>query len=194
MWRYLSITLGRPPLPVSIRSPHPSPFPDSIRSPRPSPLPGTQPPCGRTSLIRLAAATSRRLPLRITRRSLSPILAAAFMPPRGRPTLALLSLVASSSVTSLSSASSCDGAVACLSLALASSPAFRRNSALLAAYLGPSSLSSSPRARTILRMPTAILSHPDKSSLRSTLTHSYTAAPHTLSAIEFFLRDASGRR
>ena len=44
--------------------------------------------------------------------------AATFMPPRGRPTLVVLSLVASSSVASLSSASSCDGAAACRSLAL----------------------------------------------------------------------------
>ena len=71
-----------------------------------------------------------------------------------RPTLVVLSLVASSSVASLSSASSCDGAAACRSLALASSPAFRRSSALLAAYFGPSRLSSSPRARMTLLTPT----------------------------------------
>ena len=78
------------------------------------------------------------------------------MPPRGRPTLVVLSLVTSSSVASFSSASSC-GAAACRSLVLAASFAFRRNSALLAAYLGPSSLSSSPRARTTLLTPTAII-------------------------------------
>ena len=74
------------------------------------------------------------------------------MPPRGRPTLVVLSLVTSSSVASFSSASSC-GAAACRSLVLAASFAFRRNSVLLAAYPGPSSLSSSPRARTSLLMP-----------------------------------------
>ena len=42
------------------------------------------------------------------------------------------------------------------SLALAASAAFRRNSALLAAYPGPSSLSSSPRARTTLLTPTGM--------------------------------------
>ena len=47
--------------------------------------------------------------------------------------------VDSSSFASLSSASFCDAAAACRSLALADSPAFRRNSALLAAYSGPSS-------------------------------------------------------
>ena len=73
------------------------------------------------------------------------------MPPRGLPTLVVLSLVASSSVASLPSASFCDDAAACRSLALAS----RRNSALLAAHFGPSSLSSSPRARTTLLTPTA---------------------------------------
>ena len=45
---------------------------------------------------------------------LSPILAATFMPPRGRPTLVVLSPVASSSVASLSSASFCDAAAASL--------------------------------------------------------------------------------
>ena len=49
--------------------------------------------------------------------------------------------VASSSVASLSSASFCDAAAACRSLVLAASCAFRRSSALLAAYPGPSSLS-----------------------------------------------------
>ena len=44
-----------------------------------------------------------RLFLPISLRSLSPILAATFMLPRGRPTLVVLSLVASSSVASLSS-------------------------------------------------------------------------------------------
>ena len=47
----------------------------------------------------------------------------AFMPPRGRPTLIVLPPVASSSVAPLSSASFCDAAVACRSLALAASPA-----------------------------------------------------------------------
>ena len=56
---------------------------------------------------------------------------------RGRPTLVVLSPVASSSVASLSSASFCDGAAACRSLALAASLAFRRSSALLAAYYWP---------------------------------------------------------
>jgi len=46
-----------------------------------------------------------------------------------RPTLVVLPPVASSSLASLSSASSCDAAAACRSLALAASPAFRRNSA-----------------------------------------------------------------
>ena len=47
-----------------------------------------------------------RPPLPISLRSiLSPILAATFMPPRGRPTLVVLSLVISSSVASFSSAS-----------------------------------------------------------------------------------------
>ena len=39
----------------------------------------------------------------------------SFMPPRGRPTLVVLSLVTSSSVASLSSASFCDAAAACRS-------------------------------------------------------------------------------
>ena len=60
------------------------------------------------------------------------------MPPRGRPTLVVLSLVTSSSVASLSSASFCDDAAACRSLVLTASCAFRRSSALLAAYPGPS--------------------------------------------------------
>merc|ERR1712153_254508 len=55
---------------------------------------------------------------------------------------------------------------ACRSLALAS----RRNSALLAAYPGPSSLSSSPRARMTLLTPTAIICRPVISLLRSTLS------------------------
>ena len=92
------------------------------------------------------------------------------MPPRGLPTLVVLSLVASSSVASLSSASFCDGAAACRSLALASSLAFRRSSALLAAYFGPLSLSSSPRARTTLLTPTPIICRPVMSLLRSTLS------------------------
>ena len=86
------------------------------------------------------------------------------MPPRGRPLLVVLSLVASSSVASLSSASFCDAAAACRSLVLAASFAFRRSSALLAAYPGPSSLSSSPRARTSLLTPTAIICHPQSRS------------------------------
>ena len=49
----------------------------------------------------------------------------------------VLSPVASSSVASPSSASFRDGAAACRSLALAASPAFRRNSALLAAVFWP---------------------------------------------------------
>ena len=64
---------------------------------------------------------------------LSPILAATFIPPRDRPTLVVLSLGVSSAVASLSSASFCDAAAACLSLVLAAF-AFRRSSALLAAY------------------------------------------------------------
>ena len=53
-----------------------------------------------TSLIRLAATTHAlgRLPLPISLRSLSPILAATLMPPRGLPTLDVLPPVASSSV------------------------------------------------------------------------------------------------
>ena len=98
------------------------------------------------------------------------------MPPRGRPTLVVLPPVASSSVASLSSASSCDAAAACRSLALAASPAFRRNSALLAAYFGPSSLSSSPRARTTLLTPTAIICRQVISLLRSTLSSNTCAS------------------
>ena len=77
------------------------------------------------------------------------------MPPRGRPTLVVLSLVASSSVASfvLFCLSSCDAAACRWSLVLAASFAFRRNSVLLAAYPGPSSLSSSPRARTTFLTP-----------------------------------------
>merc|ERR1711935_130404 len=104
---------------------------------------------------------SRRPPLGvrlflISLRSPSPILASTFVPPRGRPLLVVLPLVASSSAASLSSASSCDAAAACRSLALAASLAFRRSSALLAAYPGPSSLSSSPRARTTLLTPNGV--------------------------------------
>ena len=74
------------------------------------------------------------------------------------------------SVASLSSASSCAAAAACRSLALASSLAFRRSSAHLAAYFGPSSLSSShPRARTTLLTPTPIICRQVISLLRSTL-------------------------
>ena len=80
------------------------------------------------------------------------------MPPRGRPTLVGLSLVTSSSVALFSSASSCDAAACRWSLVLAASFAFfRRNSVLLAAYPGPSSLSSSPRARTTFLTPTPII-------------------------------------
>jgi len=82
----------------------------------------------------------------------------------------VLSPVASSSVASPSSASFRDGAAACRSLALAASPAFRRNSALLAAYFGPSSLSSSPRAKTTLLTPTAIICRQVISLLSSTLS------------------------
>ena len=70
-----------------------------------------------------ASPTLGRLLLPISLRSPSPILAATFMPPRG-PTLVVLSLVASSSVASLSSASFCDAAAACRSLVLAASFAF----------------------------------------------------------------------
>ena len=59
-----------------------------------------------------------RLPLPISLRSPSPILAATFMPPRGRPTLVVLPPVNSSSVASLSSTSSCCAAAARRSLAL----------------------------------------------------------------------------
>ena len=63
---------------------------------------------GRTSLIRLAAATGiGRLPLPISLCSPSPILAATFMPHRGRPP------------------SFCAAAAACRSLVLAASFAFR---------------------------------------------------------------------
>merc|ERR1712086_159795 len=120
-------------------------------------------------VVRFPSPTLGSLPLPISFRSLSPLLAATFTPPRGRPTLVVLSLVASSSVASLSSASSC-AAAACRSLVLAASFAFWRNSVLLAAYPGPSSLSSSPRARTSLLMPTAIICHPVMSLLRSTLS------------------------
>ena len=52
------------------------------------------------------------------------------------------------------------------------SPAQARTSfpPFLAAYPGPSSLSSSPRARTSLLTPTAIICHPVISLLRSTLS------------------------
>ena len=76
------------------------------------------------------------------------------MPPRGLPTLVVLPPVASSSVAPLSPASFCIATAACRSLALAAFPASRRSSALLAAYFGPSSLSSSPLARTTLLTPT----------------------------------------
>merc|ERR1712086_317121 len=120
-------------------------------------------------VVRWPSPTLGSLPLPISFRSLSPLLAATFTPPRGRPTLVVLSLVASSSVASLSSASSC-AAAACRSLVLAASFAFWRNSVLLAAYPGPSSLSSSPRARTSLLMPTAIICLQVMLLLRSTLS------------------------
>ena len=97
------------------------------------------------------------------------------MPPRGRPTLVVLSLVTSSSVASFSSASSCDAA-ACRSLVLAASFAFRRNSVLLAAYPGPSSLSSSPRARTTFLTPTPIICLQVMLLLRSTLSSNTRAS------------------
>merc|ERR1712086_755543 len=130
-------------------------------------------------VVRFPSPTLGSLPLPISLRSLSPLLAATFIPPRGRPTLVVLSLVIFSSVASFSSASSCDAAAG-RSLVLAASFAFRRNSVLLAAYPGPSypgpsSLSSSPRARTSLLTPTAIICHPVMSLLRSTLS-SHTCA------------------
>ena len=111
---------------------------------RRAPPRGMAPPRGRrrdqprASGERRSAATMRRecryVPnLRISFRSLSPLLAATFMPPRGRPTLVVLSLVISSSVASFSSASSCGAAACRSSLVLAASFAFRRNSVLLAA-------------------------------------------------------------
>ena len=78
--------------------------------------------------------------------------------------------VASSSVAPLSPASLCIATAACRSLALAASPASRRNTALLAAYFGPSSLSSSPLARTTLLTPTPIICRPVMLLLRSTLS------------------------
>merc|ERR1711935_629099 len=58
-------------------------------------------------VVRYPSPTLGRLPLPISLRSPSPILAATFMPPRGLPTLVVLPPVASSSVASLSSASFC---------------------------------------------------------------------------------------
>ena len=52
--------------------------------------------CSRANV--LTAPTLGRLPLPISLRSLSPILAATLMPPRGLPTLVVLPPVASSSV------------------------------------------------------------------------------------------------
>ena len=95
------------------------------------------------------------------------------MPPRGLPTLVLLPPVASSSVGPLSSASFCGATAACRSLALAASPAFRRSSALLAAFFGPSSLSSSPLARTILLTPTPIFA----------ATSCHCSVPHCLRSL-----------
>ena len=97
----------------------------------------------------LAVAHPGRLPLPISLRSPSTILAAAFIPPRGLPTLIVLPPVASSSVAPLSSASFCYAAVACRSLALAASPASRRNTALLAAYFGPSSFTQGFKERRV---------------------------------------------
>ena len=57
-------------------------------------------------MVRYPSPTLGSLPLPISLRSLSPILAATFMPPRGRPTLVVLSLVTSSSDALFSSASS----------------------------------------------------------------------------------------
>ena len=51
--------------------------------------------------------------LPISLRSLSPILAATRMPPRGLPTLVVFPPVASSSVAPLSSASFCSATAAC---------------------------------------------------------------------------------
>merc|ERR1712086_7303 len=127
-------------------------------------------------VVRWPSPTLGSLPLPISLRSLSPILAATFMPPRGRPTLVVLSLVTSSSVASLSSAPFCDDAAACRSLALAASFAFRRNSVLLAAYPGPSSLSSSPRARTTFLTPTPIICLQVMLLLRSTLSSNTRAS------------------
>jgi len=107
----------------------------------------------------------------LSSQSLSPTLAATFMPPRGRPTLVVLSLVASSSVASLSSASSCDARPppadplpSRLLPPLGATPASSRR--ILAP---PSSLSSSPRARTTLLTPTLIICRQVMSLLRSTL-------------------------
>ena len=94
----------------------------------------------------------------------------SFHPAVVPPTLVVLPPVASSSVAPLSSASFCDAAAACRSLALAASPAPRRSSALLAAYFGPSSLSSSPLARTTLLTPTPIICRHVMLLLRSTLS------------------------
>jgi len=97
----------------------------------------------------------------------------------GLPLLNVLSLVASSSLASLSSASFCAGAAACRSLVLAASFAFRRNSVLLAAYPGPSSLSSSPRARTTFLTeltPTPIICLQVMLLLRSTLSSNTRAS------------------
>merc|ERR1711935_1200266 len=134
-------------------------------------------------VVRYPSPTLGRPPLPISLRSLSPILAATFVPPRGLPLLVVLSLVASSSVASLSSASFCAAAAACRSLALAASCAFRRSSALLAAYPGPSSLSSSPRARTSLLTPTAIICHPVILLLRSTLSSNTCALTDDAGAV-----------
>ena len=126
-------------------------------------------------VVRYPSPTLGSLPLPISLRSLSPILAATFMPPRGRPTLVVLSLVTSSSDALFSSASSCDVAT-CRSLVLAASFACRRNSVLLAAYPGPSSQSSSPRARTTFLTPTPIICLQVMLLLRSTLSSNTRAS------------------
>merc|ERR1712086_1215301 len=126
-------------------------------------------------VVRWPSPTLGSLPLPISLRSLSPLLAATFMPPRGRPTLVVLSLVISSSVASFSSASSC-AAAACRSFVLSASFAFRRNSVLLAAYPGPSSLSSSPRARTTFLTPPPIICLQVMLLLRSTLSSNTRAS------------------
>ena len=96
-----------------------------------------------------------------------------FMPPRDRPALVVLSPAASSSDSSLSLASFCERRRR--RLPIPCSRGFSRlsaNSALLAAYFGPSSLSSSPRARTTLLTPTPIICRQVLVSNTCTSTHS----------------------